>query len=67
MKKLSELGGLDPSLMPNFNYSDPKSVSLEAYTDWFKQSGNKFPGNLTECNLEQEMQNVRNYLTQLAH
>ncbi|XP_037546724.1 sodium-dependent neutral amino acid transporter B(0)AT2 [Nematolebias whitei] len=57
VKKLSEHSGLDPSLMPNFNYSDPKSVSLEVYTDWFKRSGNNFPGNLTECNLEQEMQN----------
>ncbi|XP_013881827.1 sodium-dependent neutral amino acid transporter B(0)AT2 [Austrofundulus limnaeus] len=55
VKKLSELS-LDPSLMPNFNYSDPKSVSLEVYTEWFQQSGNENPWNLTECDLEKEMQ-----------
>ncbi|XP_017274101.1 sodium-dependent neutral amino acid transporter B(0)AT2 [Kryptolebias marmoratus] len=54
--KLSERSGLDPSLMPSFNYSDPKSVSLEDYTDWFKQHGNEIPGNLTECDLEKQMQ-----------
>lgn len=58
VKKLSELS-LDPSSMPNFNYSDPKSVSLEVYTDWFKHSGSKNPWNLTKCDLEKEMQKVK--------
>ncbi|XP_019117953.2 sodium-dependent neutral amino acid transporter B(0)AT2 isoform X1 [Larimichthys crocea] len=57
LKKLDQLSsGLDKSLIPGFNFSDPESVTVEDYSAWFKQSGNRIPGNFTECNLEKEMQ-----------
>ncbi|XP_075949582.1 sodium-dependent neutral amino acid transporter B(0)AT2-like [Anarhichas minor] len=59
MKQLSEQflsSNVDTNLMPSFNYSDPGSVALEDYRDWYKQNGDKVPGNLTDCNLEKEMQ-----------
>uniref|UniRef100_UPI0037E6F7C5 sodium-dependent neutral amino acid transporter B(0)AT2-like isoform X2 n=1 Tax=Semicossyphus pulcher TaxID=241346 RepID=UPI0037E6F7C5 len=57
MKELSfHSGYVDKTLMPGFNYSDPRSVSHEDYMAWFKQFGSKVPGNLTECDLEKEMQ-----------
>lgn len=49
-------GHVEKSLMPNFNVSDPKSVNPEHYSSWFHQYRNKIPGNLTDCNLETEMQ-----------
>lgn len=49
---------LDETLIPSFNYSNPTSVAVEDYSVWFKQHGNKIPGNLTECDLEKEMQKV---------
>lgn len=49
--------GLVPNnVMPPFNYSDPKSVALEDYRVWVKQYGSMVPGNLTDCDLEKEMQ-----------
>lgn len=59
LQELSEQfrsGYVDPRLMPAFNYSDPKSVALEDYRSWFKQYGSSITGNLTDCDLEQEMQ-----------
>lgn len=59
IKELSEQFGssnVDMNLMPAFNYSDPSSVALEDYRAWFKLYGNKVPGNLTDCDLEKEMQ-----------
>ncbi|XP_072311667.1 sodium-dependent neutral amino acid transporter B(0)AT2-like [Eucyclogobius newberryi] len=44
------------TFMPKFNMSDPSSVSPEDYSSWFIQYGKQIPGNLTECNLEKEMQ-----------
>uniref|UniRef100_A0A669B044 Transporter n=1 Tax=Oreochromis niloticus TaxID=8128 RepID=A0A669B044_ORENI len=44
------------NVMPLFNYSDPKSVALEDYRVWVKQYGSMVPGNLTDCDLEKEMQ-----------
>uniref|UniRef100_A0A671W6U2 Transporter n=1 Tax=Sparus aurata TaxID=8175 RepID=A0A671W6U2_SPAAU len=32
------------------------AVEVKDYTAWFKQYGNMVPGNLTECDLEKEMQ-----------
>ncbi|XP_029954171.1 sodium-dependent neutral amino acid transporter B(0)AT2-like [Salarias fasciatus] len=49
-------GFVSRELMPGFNYSDPGSVALQDYRDWFKQSGYLVPGNLTDCDLEKEMQ-----------
>lgn len=51
-------GDFDEILIPSFNYSNPSSVAVEDYSAWFKQYGNKIPGNLTECDLEKEMQKV---------
>ncbi|XP_061823544.1 sodium-dependent neutral amino acid transporter B(0)AT2-like isoform X2 [Nerophis lumbriciformis] len=59
MKLLSEQirsGSVDPNMMPNFDYSKPRSVTLEIYRSWFKQHGEHIAGNLTGCNLEKEMQ-----------
>ncbi|KAK9530573.1 hypothetical protein VZT92_012065 [Zoarces viviparus] len=59
MKELSEQflsSNVDTNLMPSFNSSDPGSVALEDYRDWFKRNGDKVPGNLTDCDLEKEMQ-----------
>uniref|UniRef100_A0A671W498 Transporter n=1 Tax=Sparus aurata TaxID=8175 RepID=A0A671W498_SPAAU len=39
-----------------FDYSNPSAVEVKDYTAWFKQYGNMVPGNLTECDLEKEMQ-----------
>ncbi|XP_061564178.1 sodium-dependent neutral amino acid transporter B(0)AT2-like [Cololabis saira] len=57
INKLSEIyhaGFVDQDLMPTFNYSHPSSVTVEDYSNWFKNIGNKL--NLTDCNLEKEMQ-----------
>lgn len=49
--------GLVPNnVMPPFNYSDPKSVALKDYSNWFEQYASMVPGNLTDCDLEKEMQ-----------
>ncbi|KAJ4940866.1 hypothetical protein JOQ06_027158 [Pogonophryne albipinna] len=59
IKQLSEQflsGPVDINLMPSFNYSDPSAVALEDYRAWFKLHGDQFPGNLTDCDLEKEMQ-----------
>ncbi|XP_059180753.1 sodium-dependent neutral amino acid transporter B(0)AT2-like [Centropristis striata] len=49
-------GSVGTNLMPGFNLSDPSSVALEEYKAWFEQFGNVVPGNLTDCDLEKEMQ-----------
>ncbi|KAM3591751.1 uncharacterized protein V6R79_006789 [Siganus canaliculatus] len=49
-------GDVDRTLIPAFNYSDPSSVAVEDYSAWFNQYGKLVPGNLTECDLEKEMQ-----------
>ncbi len=61
MKMLSDQlrsGNLDKSLIPGFDYSNPKSVALADYSAWFDQYGKLVPGNITECDLEKEMQKV---------
>ncbi|XP_026206859.1 sodium-dependent neutral amino acid transporter B(0)AT2-like isoform X1 [Anabas testudineus] len=57
LKVLSmQSANVDQNLMPSFNYSDATSVGLEDYRNWFKQHGSSIPGNLTDCDLEKEMQ-----------
>ncbi|XP_035468368.2 sodium-dependent neutral amino acid transporter B(0)AT2 isoform X1 [Scophthalmus maximus] len=59
MRELSEQihnGHVDVNRMPSFDYSAPSSVHLEDYRAWFKQHGNNITGNLTDCDLEKEMQ-----------
>uniref|UniRef100_A0A3Q3VMN0 Transporter n=1 Tax=Mola mola TaxID=94237 RepID=A0A3Q3VMN0_MOLML len=47
---------VDITFIPSFNYSKSSSVDIEEYSTWFKQYGSKIPGNLTDCDLEKEMQ-----------
>ncbi|XP_015237892.1 PREDICTED: sodium-dependent neutral amino acid transporter B(0)AT2-like isoform X1 [Cyprinodon variegatus] len=42
--------------MPTFNYSDPGSLSVDSYRNWFQKHVKTIPGNVTECDLEKEMQ-----------
>lgn len=61
IKELSEQfrsSNVEKTLMPSFDYSDPSSVALEDYRAWFNQYGSMVPGNLTDCDLEKEMQQV---------
>ncbi|XP_062298172.1 sodium-dependent neutral amino acid transporter B(0)AT2-like [Scomber scombrus] len=58
VKQLSELinsGSVDTIRIPRFNYSDPSSVALADYRDWFKEHGN-FTAGITDCDMEKEMQ-----------
>lgn len=50
---------VDITFIPSFNYSKSSSVDIEEYSAWFKQYGSKIPGNLTDCDLEKEMQKVK--------
>lgn len=61
IKKLSDQvrsGDVQPHLIPDFSYSSPQAVTAQDYSAWFKQYGNNIPGNLTDCDLEKEMQKV---------
>ncbi|XP_034563367.1 sodium-dependent neutral amino acid transporter B(0)AT2-like [Notolabrus celidotus] len=59
MKELTEQfhsGNVESALMPAFDYFHLSSVAVEDYSSWFQQYGKLVPGNLTKCDLEQEMQ-----------
>lgn len=51
-------GDVDQNLIPGFNLSNPSAVSAESYNAWFSQHGSHFPGNLTKCDLEEELKKV---------
>lgn len=51
-------GEVDRNLRPTFDFLNPSSVAVKDYNAWFNQYGNSFPGNITECDLEKEMQKV---------
>lgn len=55
----SHSGFVEERLMPDFNYSTGSSVDLNKYRAWFSHYGSMVPGNLTDCDLEQEMQKVK--------
>lgn len=57
---------VDATLIPAFDYSNPSSVAVEDYNAWYSRHGSSFPGNLTECDLEKEMQKVRREARALA-
>ncbi|KAK0150180.1 Sodium-dependent neutral amino acid transporter SLC6A17 [Merluccius polli] len=42
--------------VPSFNFSDPGSVGMEEYRSWFLAHKAAIPVNLTDCDLEKEMQ-----------
>ncbi|KAL4658281.1 sodium-dependent neutral amino acid transporter B(0)AT2-like [Arapaima gigas] len=44
-----------PAWVPWMNMSEPRSVSLPQYRDWFLRYGAQLGGNITDCNLEKEM------------
>ncbi|KAJ8402498.1 hypothetical protein AAFF_G00365810 [Aldrovandia affinis] len=55
---LNEMSATVPShhhWLPWFNMSDPRSVSLADYREWFSHYGSQMGGNITDCNLEEEM------------
>lgn len=43
---------------PWFNISDPKSVTLQDYREWYSQYGSLLGSNITDCDLEREMSKV---------
>ncbi|XP_028989906.1 sodium-dependent neutral amino acid transporter B(0)AT2-like [Betta splendens] len=53
----THISSMDQNLIPKFDYSDPSSVAVEDYRGWLKQLGNgtNILGNLTDCDLEEEM------------
>lgn len=51
-------GEVNRILIPTFNFTHPSSVTLKDYNTWFSQYGGSFPANLTQCDLEKEMQKV---------
>ncbi|RXN12819.1 sodium-dependent neutral amino acid transporter B(0)AT2-like protein [Labeo rohita] len=40
---------------PWFNMSDPKSVALQDYREWYNHYGSLLGSNITDCDLEREM------------
>lgn len=59
---LLSTGEVDRSLSPTFDFLNHSSVAVKDYNAWFNQYGNSFPGNITECDLEKEMQKVSHVL-----
>ncbi|XP_061080186.1 sodium-dependent neutral amino acid transporter B(0)AT2 [Conger conger] len=47
--------GSDLRWLPWFNMSDPGSVSLTDYREWFHHYGSLVGSSITDCNLEEEM------------
>lgn len=49
---------VDSGLNPTLDFLHPSSVTLKDYNTWFNEYGTSFPGNLTACDLEKELQKV---------
>ncbi|XP_011602216.2 sodium-dependent neutral amino acid transporter B(0)AT2-like [Takifugu rubripes] len=49
-------GKVDNGLIPTLDFLHPSSVTLKDYNTWFNENENSFPGNLTACDLEKELQ-----------
>ncbi|XP_026999520.1 sodium-dependent neutral amino acid transporter B(0)AT2 [Tachysurus fulvidraco] len=55
IRKISAMGAPALVSISRFNMSDPRSVSLKDYQEWYKLN-ESLPGiNITDCNLETEM------------
>ncbi|MBN3309701.1 ECT2 protein, partial [Amia calva] len=54
--QLSHSSQLPTQWLPQFNLSDPESVSVGQYSAWFNQLGAALNGTVTPCNTEDEMQ-----------
>lgn len=50
--------GLTEHWWPWFNISDPKSVTLQDYREWYSHYGSLLESNITDCDLEREMSKV---------
>ncbi|XP_067088761.1 sodium-dependent neutral amino acid transporter B(0)AT2 isoform X1 [Osmerus mordax] len=46
---------VNPHWWPWFNMSDPSSVSIPEYREWYHHYGSQVAPNITDCNLEEEM------------
>lgn len=44
---------------PWFNMTDPSSVSIPDYREWYTHYGSLVGPNITDCSLEEEMNKVR--------
>ncbi|KAL2100874.1 hypothetical protein ACEWY4_002635 [Coilia grayii] len=55
MSELAAVPGSSPHWWPWFNMSDPSSVALEDYRQWYSHYGAQVGPNITDCNPESEM------------
>lgn len=56
---MTELAGASQHWWPWFNISDPSSVALEDYREWYGHYGAQVAANITDCNPENEMKKVQ--------
>lgn len=50
--------GSDQQWWPTFNVTDPDSVSLADYREWYSHYSTVVGPNITDCNLDEEMNKV---------
>lgn len=43
---------------PLFNMSDPRSIEVKDYQEWYRHYGSLLGSNITDCDLEREMNKV---------
>ncbi|XP_048847367.1 sodium-dependent neutral amino acid transporter B(0)AT2 isoform X2 [Brienomyrus brachyistius] len=55
LTEMSAMGSVQHLLLPWANGSDPGSVSLWEYREWFQQYGAQMGSGITDCSLEEEM------------
>ncbi|XP_072224531.1 sodium-dependent neutral amino acid transporter B(0)AT2 [Leuresthes tenuis] len=53
--KLMSSNGSSQQWWPHFNVSDPSSVSIAEYTEWYDRYGSMVGPKITHCSLEEEM------------
>lgn len=60
VSKMSELAasGTAPHWWPWFNMSNPRSVELKDYQEWYTLYGSSLGSNITNCDVEREMNKV---------
>jgi len=56
--KLMASNGSSQQWWPRFNMSDPSSVSIAEYTEWYDHYGSMVGPKFTHCSLEEEMNKV---------
>lgn len=50
--------GSDRRWWPWFNMTDPRSVDLQDYREWYSHYGSLLGSNISDCNIEREMNKV---------